>query len=160
MPKAVLIYQNGTLTDSSIVLNRVADANLGWLSSWQIGRCLLIAVSHSVRLPTRHDVHMQPQSMGNCVQMCRPTTHTCTHSHSPWIELLFIGLQIGVMSWLRRWHHSAPAAPPHGTILMGVMWLWASDLIAMEKAAHDLESWKITAELHRILLRKKERGSR
>lgn len=111
----------------------------------------------AVSLPTGHDVHRQQQSMGNCVQICRPTTHTCTHPHSPWIELLFIGLQIGVMPWLRRWHHSAPAAPSHGTILIGVMWLWTIWSHCHGEEAHDLESRKITAELPRISLKIKER---
>ncbi len=118
------------------VMNKVADVNLWWFSSWQISRCELIAVSHSVRLPTRHDDHMQQQSMENCVQMCRPTTHT--HTHSPWIGLLFIGLQTGAMVWLWRWHHSTPAALPHGTVLMGWCGYDPSDLMTLNRGKSQL----------------------
>lgn len=89
-PKLSLFIRMVRLLDSSVVLNKVADVNLWWFPSWQIGRCVLIAVNHSVRLPTRHDVHIQQQSMGNCVQMCRPTTHTHMHTLSFTMNRAFI----------------------------------------------------------------------
>lgn len=95
-----------------------------------------------------------------CKCAAQPHTHKCAHSHSPWIELLFIGLQIGVMSWPRRWHHSAPAAPPHGTILMGVMWLWT----IWSNCHGESSTWPWIMENHSWITQnpteKKERGSR
>jgi len=66
MPKAVKMQ----CLDSSAILNRVIFV----MANWKI--CIELI---SFRLPTGHDVHIQQQSMGNCLQMCRPTTHTLIH---------------------------------------------------------------------------------